>query len=662
MITFKFLFLIFGMFLLIGFGSAVISEPSFCCEKSLRGGVCLNLPETQCNPSFRKASTSCEATSFCKLGTCFDSKEGICMERVPQKVCTERGGSWSEKKTFELAQCRLGCCLISDQAAFVSLVRCKKLSSNFGIEMDYRPSVTSEGECIALANSQDKGACVTYTATGVNTCKFITRRECGARDGVIALNVNKSVFEQETGKKFFKDMLCSAEELNTDSARQATTNCYQGRVYWFDDKGNRENVYSSDKDASWNDGRVASPDEICARTSGSRDCGNCDYLLGSRCAEWEGLLGIGKPLFGDYFCKKTTCTDMNGKTRLNGESWCVYDLEPGRGYEKVGSRHFRQICVDGKVITDPCRDFRNDICIHSGIPTSVGEFSTAACRVNRYQDCSSQFLKRDCENIDVRDCIWVEKPGGINFTTGGQASSFSDPTPGFNNPVARRGSTIGDISQVAGSTEGLAPMFSGGSSSGSANPFQGMVIANIVGSGRGQWEIDYDILNKIDKFNKTAVQEGGLCVPLVPPGSRFWQDQGSCSMASANCEVKITMEETMDFSGNKKRRYIMEKNDCLREVPGKTNVYEPIFGWADRVNAIFTSIGDCGANININDRYTDEGYIWKYRNDTFSLLGRVQGGFNTFVTGRVVSPVSSGEIVINNEIKLGKDSYVLVRK
>ncbi len=655
----NFLFFLVGTLLLISFSSAVISTPSFCCEQSKDGGICLNLQENQCDSNFMMASTSCESTSFCRLGTCYDSKEGICMENVPQKVCTARNGSWSEKSAAELPQCQLGCCIISDQAAFVPLVRCKRLSTSFGVEIDYRPSVASEGECIALANSQDKGACVTYTATGVNTCTFTTRGECGARDGVIALNVNKSAFEQETGKKFFKDMLCSAEELNTECARQVKTECYQGRVYWVDSCGNRENVYSSDLDVSWNNGKVADPDAVCERTSGSRDCGNCDYLLGSRCAEWSGVLGLGKPKFGDYFCKQTTCTDMDGKTRLNGESWCVYDIEPGRGYEEVGSRHFRQICIDGEVVTDPCGDFRNQICIHSGITTSAGEFSTAACRVNRWQDCMSQMRKRDCENIDVRDCIWVDAVEGMNFSSGGKSSSFSNPSsPGFSNPVspATAGSdTTGDV------VKGVEALSSG------ASMLSGKVISHDVSSGKGIWEIDYDILNKVSKFNKSEEEEGGLCVPLVPPGNKFWDGEGSCSAASANCEVTITMTEEYDglFAGldaKKKKTYTMEENDCLKQVEKDKNVFEPIPEWAKKVNAICTSIGDCGANININDKYTDDGYMWKYNNNTFSLLGNINKGLYTKVSGNVVAPSSDGGYLINGEIKLGEDSYVLVRK
>ena len=39
----------------------------------------------------------------------------------------------------------------------------------------------------------------------------------------------------------------------------------------------------------------------------------------------------------------------------------------------------------------------------------MGEFSQAACRVNRWQDCTAQQEEIDCENSDKRDCTW--RPG-----------------------------------------------------------------------------------------------------------------------------------------------------------------------------------------------------------------------------------------------------------
>jgi hypothetical protein len=39
-------------------------------------------------------------------------------------------------------------------------------------------------------------------------------------------------------------------------------------MYWYDSCGNKENVYSSNKDKSWNNGRVVEPDVVCGKNSG----------------------------------------------------------------------------------------------------------------------------------------------------------------------------------------------------------------------------------------------------------------------------------------------------------------------------------------------------------------------------------------------------------
>ncbi len=103
--------------------------PAFnvCCEKTKGGAWCQNAKEDSCDTNFRKTPTSCDATSFCKLGTCVDSEEGLCMENTPQKVCEIDKGTWINGKPSEIPQCSLGCCIIGDQASFVTLTRCKRL-------------------------------------------------------------------------------------------------------------------------------------------------------------------------------------------------------------------------------------------------------------------------------------------------------------------------------------------------------------------------------------------------------------------------------------------------------------------------------------------------------------------------------------------------------
>ncbi|GAI54227.1 unnamed protein product, partial [marine sediment metagenome] len=55
-----------------------------CCEKLKdKDTWCINTLEKNCDTSFRQTPTSCEATSFCSPGCCYDSQEGLCMENTP---------------------------------------------------------------------------------------------------------------------------------------------------------------------------------------------------------------------------------------------------------------------------------------------------------------------------------------------------------------------------------------------------------------------------------------------------------------------------------------------------------------------------------------------------------------------------------------------------
>ena len=80
---------------------------SYCCEKTTDGVWCMNAPEERCEIGNKCAGekckshpTSCESTSYCKLGCCYDSHFGECSPNTPQKTCNVNGGvggggSWS---------------------------------------------------------------------------------------------------------------------------------------------------------------------------------------------------------------------------------------------------------------------------------------------------------------------------------------------------------------------------------------------------------------------------------------------------------------------------------------------------------------------------------------------------------------------------------------
>jgi hypothetical protein len=230
----------FGIMMIFVFAFLIVGvsaeEQSVCCEKTTSGLYCQDVPASQCASNSRQVPTSCESTSYCKQGTCYDSTEGTCLDNTPQIVCNANEGIWSETTP---AQCNLGCCVLGDQAAFVSLVRCKRLSGFLGLQTNYNSGITNEVQCVLSVQNQDKGACV-YEFEFEKTCKFTTRADCiGAGSG------NSS----RTSGEFFSGKLCSAEELGTNCGPTRETKCVPGKdeVYFVDSCGNTANIYDASK-------------------------------------------------------------------------------------------------------------------------------------------------------------------------------------------------------------------------------------------------------------------------------------------------------------------------------------------------------------------------------------------------------------------------------
>jgi hypothetical protein len=412
-----FLIVILGIFL-VSFISAV-GEASYCCERLKSNGAwCQNAPIESCDNSYRKVPTSCESTSYCKLGTCIDSQEGTCMENTPEKVCEDEGGIWKDGEVDEIPQCQLGCCLIGNQAAFVTQTRCKRLSLLYGIEINFRTDVENEIQCIASATSEVKGACV-FKKEYETTCLLTTKKECND------MNI-------ENGTEFHEGYLCSAESLGTNCGPSEKTTCVEGKdeVYFLDSCGNLANIYDASKIKDKNYwAEIKGKDEVCnagKSNANSATCGNCDYYLGSTCKTYDRGKDKTSPNFGDNICRDLSC-EYEGKKYSHGETWCA--KSEGIEDNLPGSRYFRLVCYNGEVSIEPCADYRQEICIES----DIDGFKTAGCRVNMWQDCSAQDNKKDCENEERRDCKWIDSeeikcvpkfPPGFNFWEEGDAESL----------------------------------------------------------------------------------------------------------------------------------------------------------------------------------------------------------------------------------------------
>ncbi|MEM3405690.1 MAG: hypothetical protein QW117_01815 [Candidatus Pacearchaeota archaeon] len=389
--------------------SVKAAEVTSCCERTKNGAWCQNAPSTECDSNYLSTPTSCESTSYCKLGCCYDSQEGICMENTPEKVCLMNNGTWSDSSSCSIPQCELGCCVLNGQAAFTTLTRCKKISSFYGIAVDFRKTITNELDCISLASLEDRGACV-YEIDYERTCKFTTRNDCNN------INTQKRVGNSTitSNATFYKDKLCSSEELATNCGMTEKTICYEGRVHFIDSCGNIANIYDSSriKDKVYWD-KVISVEQSCGyglSNINSASCGNCNYLLGSRCGNYqkEGI----KPNYGEYICRDLNC-NIDGKNYKHGETWCSTD----KYKDSVGSRYYRHICANGEEIIEPCADYRQQVCVEDKIKTEFGDFSQGACSVNRWHDCTSQLKKEDCLNTDQRDCKWISNKNEVSNDT-----------------------------------------------------------------------------------------------------------------------------------------------------------------------------------------------------------------------------------------------------
>jgi len=386
----KFLMLLFGILL---FGSFVFLiqtvSATVCAEKTLSGAWCQDVEMYEVDTEHRYSQTSCDATSYCKLGTCINNEEGTCTGNTAQKTCEQNNGFWKAGKPVDIPQCQKGCCLMGDQASFVTQTRCKMFASLYSVTVDFRTNLGNEFMCLSSITSDVKGACVFGESEEFGrTCNFVTQKECLDSEG-----------------EFHTGILCSAESLNTVCGPSDQTTCIPGKdeVYFVDTCGNIANVYDSSRrndPTYWTS--VVSVENSCGYGSSNADsktCGNCDYFSGSTCKAYKRGQDVS-PSLGDNICRNLDCK-YEGKTYSHGETWCATDT---KNNDLPGSQHYVLKCYNNEVTVEPCAVKRAEVCIQE----SVEDFTSASCRTNMWQDCTSIDNEKDCLNDEQRYCEWVK--------------------------------------------------------------------------------------------------------------------------------------------------------------------------------------------------------------------------------------------------------------
>ncbi len=538
-------------------------ENKECCEKTTSGDFCVYTDSSQCDQTKQHALTTCENTDYCSLGCCFDSDSGECFNNVANSECKSAGERTFQKgDCSQIAQCSVGCCQLSNQAFISTLTKCKQVTSQYpNVEMKFDPGIQDEYTCLSSVKSGVKGCCV--QARG--QCSFTTAEECGIQktlppspeqqspgfencipknsivdtslnqqccsglepvqistdpnakpvckksstetttsptssstsqsnqiSGQAVANFNQNTEVQEkTG--FFEGYLCSNDELPCEVAKLHHLSCYNEDVYWFDSGNNPENVFLGNsqekKSLSYSQGRVLQdPDSLCTASPNDENCGNCDYTQGTLCGEKDGEF-----ICEDLNCKDTTkdnnSPDASGGSKELGESWCLYDGpigpdEYGAPQDRAGSRHFRASCINGEQIIEPCKDFREELCTqsYSNDQSTTGEGTSLFLEITK----------------NLPQLPFSSSPLGNIFDPSKNNLGSSDS--GYSEAACRQ------------------------------NRFDTCAQCNTLSSQSQVQSCCEDISTRDCSFLNSGISnKGGICVPLVKPGLRFWADNNLIS-------------------------------------------------------------------------------------------------------------------------------------
>ncbi|KHO51775.1 MAG: hypothetical protein QT05_C0032G0002 [archaeon GW2011_AR13] len=100
-----------------------------CCPETIIGAKCQELASVDTEScAVEMIPSKCEEFSDCQLGCCVDEIEGLCSTKTPKSICKRDNGTWSEDENCLIQECQKGCCMLGEEASFVTETRCEQLS------------------------------------------------------------------------------------------------------------------------------------------------------------------------------------------------------------------------------------------------------------------------------------------------------------------------------------------------------------------------------------------------------------------------------------------------------------------------------------------------------------------------------------------------------
>ncbi len=352
----------------------VTAAEDVCCEKTKQGEYCQYTSSDQCDPAFAQAASACSQTQFCG-DVCCQETAGRCNRKVGLSRCIASDGiSFQDATCGSVAICALGCCQIGNNYRLTTEEQCRQLSHVYSQLADtdnFDETIQDEVQCLQQAQNTEEGCCVLQDGT----CSFTAQNLCNTA-GATARN---------GGPGFYANIMCSSPSVQCACTPHAKKGCLQDDVYWFDSCGNREELVEACKENS-----------ICQAEEKDARCINMD------CSSTQAYpRNPHDPKIG------------TGGTRKHGESWCVYEGPTGNFRDWPGTRHYAHSCFQGKELVEPCRDYREEICVQSEIAYQDSSYAQARCIYNDIEDTA---LREKATTVSRGGKFWKgaqteEQPG-----------------------------------------------------------------------------------------------------------------------------------------------------------------------------------------------------------------------------------------------------------
>src|SRR3989344_5141113 len=305
-----------ALLLIVIFSFLVSAQVLGCAEKTTAGAWCQQVTEAETATGFSWAATSCSQTQYCKTGTCVNENTGGCTSNTPKSVCENTGGKWENKDKNEIPECKLGCCILGQEVAFVNVPACQQLATDYGVDVDFREDINSQSQCFSLDTTPEEGACVLEKAITPESApsgffENLFGGENPASETTLKIDCVRTTQSgcSSLNGDFRKGLLCSAQGLS-DCAKSQETKLEDDKVYFKDTCGNKANIYDSSMFANTNYWEEIQDPKCSVGSTPSSTCGDCSYRLGTIGAEYksgEAGMPTASPKYGNNVCRDLSC-------------------------------------------------------------------------------------------------------------------------------------------------------------------------------------------------------------------------------------------------------------------------------------------------------------------------------------------------------------------